>query len=610
VPLEAPSMRRAFGIGAAIWLAVAVFAGHRFINLGAGDLKDFDECLYAWRSKIVLFRGAWLDQSDLAWHGYWSAAFPPLQIWITAVLFRLFGFSEFVARIYPALTGAGVVVVLFLLGRRLNRDRWTGLLAALLIASVWYFTVYSRRNQFDVPCSFYIAASLLGYAAWLDRVRVTGWRRLAIEPRARLWLVFAGAMMGLGLMNRIAFAVLAAVVVGGLSGYAWMRGRHALRHILVEQLLLNGVALLVAAPWHLAMTLSPKGPEFWRWYIGYHLLSRTGATINNDAGPWYFYLVYLWEQIPMPLLALLVVALPWAAAVIVRSFWRNQEEAGGGWDRAPDEAGRPWHWRDQRLLLPLLWFGLQFVVFSASGTKRDTYTIGLWPPLALLAALFLGERLHDRRRVRLLAVTCGIVAALAILSRMRSLGRALEKAVTDFETLWLYGDALAQLAVVLLAVAAAVILAAWRLRRRPRAFSAAALAIILAATTGLSIREMRGVFDIERGTRTLGWAVMRPHLDRMNYRCLVFVGDYSQPEALYYFNGLNLNWRPSIRFVAMPDCDEPACAALLTDDGVRVVIEASRLESAWSPAQRASLLSRLEPIAQGRQFSLYRPKRL
>jgi len=55
-------------VDAAIWLVVLVLAFHRYIHLGFGDLKDWDECLYAWRAKIICFGypGAWLDQSPLA----------------------------------------------------------------------------------------------------------------------------------------------------------------------------------------------------------------------------------------------------------------------------------------------------------------------------------------------------------------------------------------------------------------------------------------------------------------------------------------------------------------------------------------------------------------
>ena len=618
----------------ALWVVVAVLGLARFYHLGYGDLKDYDECLYAWRAKIICFKGWWLDQSDLAWDGYLSAAFPPLQVWVTAILFKLFGFSEFAARFWSALTGAGTVAVLFLMGRRLGRDRATGYFAALFIGSIWYFTVYSRRGQFDVPFTFFVAASLWGYVEYLDRMRIVGRRRLEADPGAWGWLALSGLALGLGLMNKIALALMASIIAGAVSAYGWLRGRHTIRRILLEQAVINGVAFLVILPWHLAMTLSPKGAEFWDWYIGHHLLKRAGTTIYLDAGPWYYFFARFWEHLPAPILALLFVAVPWSAIVLLRSLWTKAVEpaaleptgdsvtdsatasAGPEQDSAPlvsdflpptSSHRRPLDHREMPYLIALLWVALPLFLFSTSGTKREPYVIPMYPPIALLAAVFVGERFHDRRRMNLLTVTLFIVAVACTLSRMKNYGRDLQKVAENLEHVLLYTDVLGRLVLLLVGFAVGTIVLRVVLRRRAPAFRFLALATIAAGATIFCLREARRVRDPEKGTRSIGWCEIRPFLDTMDYDALVFAGHYFDPGKWYYFNGLHLNWHPTIRYVPMPEYAPAQLAQFGPGDRVLVVTMWSHMMREWTDAERKDLLSKVQLLAHSQKdFAVYR----
>jgi 4-amino-4-deoxy-L-arabinose transferase-like glycosyltransferase len=592
----------------AVWIAVLALACLRFVHLDYGDLKDYDECLYAWRAKLICYGDAWIDQTDFSFRGFWSGSFPPLTIWVMAVCFQLFGFGEFVARFGSALSGVGTVILLFLMGRRLNRDRWSGLFAALFLASTWYFTVYSRRCQMDVPSVFLITLSLYGYVGYLDRLRIAGPRRLEANGRTWPWLVLSGLALGLGLMTKIAMAFMAAVIVGGVALYAWVRGRHSFGRIVLEQIVINGVALLVCLPWHLAMILSPKGDVFVRWYFGYHLLQRTTATLGHDAGPWHFYIPYLTGEISPPVLGLALVAILWSIVVLARSFRNAQETPDGGWTET--ERYRPWFHADLRYVLPLLWLGLQFVFFSTAETKRDTYSIPMYPPIALLAGLFLGERLYDRRRLRLLAVTLFSVSLFCVLSRMKELGRLLAYSIANREQIHLYGDVYVRLGLLIAGIAVAVFVAYRLLRRRGAIFCGVALLTTVSASAIFCLRAMRPNLDPDRGTRTLGWQQIRPVLDRMDYHYLVFVGNYTDPEAIYYFNGLQYNWHPYTVFVNMPWYDDNLLALYASSDDVRVVTFWTWLESHWTDEQRDRLFERLELITHsGLELAVYRPKR-
>jgi predicted membrane-bound mannosyltransferase len=66
-----------------------------FVKLGANSLAAWDEAIYAQVSKEMARGGGWLTPH---WaHRPWFEK-PPLLIWTTALLFKLFGVSEFCAR--------------------------------------------------------------------------------------------------------------------------------------------------------------------------------------------------------------------------------------------------------------------------------------------------------------------------------------------------------------------------------------------------------------------------------------------------------------------------------------------------------------------------------
>jgi 4-amino-4-deoxy-L-arabinose transferase-like glycosyltransferase len=606
--LEEPAYMRWVDLG--IWVAVLVLAFNRFLHLGYGDLKDWDECLYAWRAKLICELDVWRDQSDFAWDGFYSAAFPPLQVWFTAVMFKLLGYTEFAARTYSALCGAGSVIAIFVLGRRMTRDRWTGLFAALFLGSIWYYTVFSRRSQFDVPYTFFIIASIYGYVAYVDNLRFAGRRHLTGNRRAWLWLVFSGLALGLGLMTKIALALMAPIVVGGVSFYAWLRGRHSFGRMVVEQLIINGVALIVILPWHLAMTLSTEGRDFWHWYIGYHLLSRSQDVLDAHAGRWYVYFPMFYRELTAPITALVVVAFPWLAYQVVRSFWSQSDLVGGGrWSEGNTD--RPWAWRDTRYLIPLIWLGFQLLLFCSSATKREPYMLPMFPPIALMAAFLLGELLRDKRRMVLLAFAFFSMLTFGTLSRMKTFGDQLEDALVNWAQVELYPDVFAKLGLLVVGMAAGTAVVYYLvvvILRRPQTFRLLALLLLVGASTVFSLRKTRRILDPDKGTRRFGWQEIRTHIDPMDYHYLVFAGSYWHPAANYYLNGLHLHWHPYLAFAPMPDYDLARILQYTSTTEARVVVMKSWVDENWTRDQLRTLLERLELLDEGNDLAVYRVK--
>ena len=85
-----------------------------FFHLGANQLQSWDEAIYAQSAKEMVLTGDWLTPH---WNGEHFYQKPPLTIWITALLFRLFGISEFTARTFAAICGVACVLLVSLIGR-------------------------------------------------------------------------------------------------------------------------------------------------------------------------------------------------------------------------------------------------------------------------------------------------------------------------------------------------------------------------------------------------------------------------------------------------------------------------------------------------------------
>ena len=89
-------------------LALALAVGLRFLHLGTLPLSDFE--------------AAWALQALRVTQGYHPVLGPnPAYVHLTAVLFYIFGASDFLARFWPALAGCVLVLVPWFLRSRFGR---------------------------------------------------------------------------------------------------------------------------------------------------------------------------------------------------------------------------------------------------------------------------------------------------------------------------------------------------------------------------------------------------------------------------------------------------------------------------------------------------------
>ncbi len=186
--LQPPS----FSTRALRWLpllaVVAVAAAVRLYGLGARTMQG-DEAVYSLVARQIA-RGGGYEQIA-ALHG-------PLHAFATAAIFRVFGTSDFTARLAPALFGVALAALPFAFTRQIGRRG--AFAAALMLAVSPTLTYYSRFARSDVMLAFFSLA-----------VAVAIWCYLAAPHRLHLYLL-ATALAFLFVTSEMALVVTAIFV--------------------------------------------------------------------------------------------------------------------------------------------------------------------------------------------------------------------------------------------------------------------------------------------------------------------------------------------------------------------------------------------------------------
>lgn len=324
------------------WLALFAAAAC-LLFFGNADLlvTDSVESNYALTAREMVLSGDWL--SPQIYGQYWYDK-PVFFYWLTALAFKLFGFTEFAARFFPALFGLAGLGLAAYGGTRLFGARTGFYSAAVLLSSVEFFLI-SKSIITDAVLFFFFSATLLFfYLAYRD-------------DRTRDWLLMYAAA-GCGVLTKGPVAILLPGLVITLF-LIWQRDWRVLGRARLGRGLLLCAA--IALPWYAAM-YRLHGSEFLEIFFGVHNFLRATVSEHPRDNVWYYYLC-------VNALALF----PWSGLVPL-CLWR-------AWRRDAAES--------ERFLL--LWAGVIFLFFQCMATKYITYTY----PLLFPMSIYLARQLAD-----------------------------------------------------------------------------------------------------------------------------------------------------------------------------------------------------------------------
>jgi len=256
------------------------------------DLKLFhhDEAIHSWFSFDLLTKGAWVY--DPSYHG-------PFLYYVTAGMFSLFGASDLVARILPALFGTLLVPLVYFIYRLGYITKAQTLVVALFIAISPDLVYFSRFLRHDIFMLFFTMLLLVALLYYLER--------------GQLRYVIVAAIATAGALSCKEEMPIILLIFISFFGYALWKKRIALppqwkNDLLIGLLLTTG--LLVAL--YSAFGMHPEtlvGQNFQINSTGWYQAVDHWVAMHEEqrlGGPFYFYIpLYLLYELPIFLLAIL-----------------------------------------------------------------------------------------------------------------------------------------------------------------------------------------------------------------------------------------------------------------------------------------------------------------
>ena len=347
-----------------LWVLAILFTLAWFGVLDYRHLVASDEGRYGEIAREMYATGDWVTPR---YNGYKYFEKPPLQAWMTATAYTLFGVGEWQSRLWTGITGYFAILATGFTAWKLIGDErgvMAGWVSAILLASSPMWNVGGHFNTLDMGLSSILSCALfsllLAQRDGLSRTARRNWMWLC-------WAFMALAVLSKGLIGIVIPGMVLVVYTLSTGNWGLWKRLHLFSGLIVF--------FLIATPWFVLVSL--KNPEFPHFFFIHEHWDRFTKDGHNRKGhPLYF----------VPLI--LVGFIPWLAQVgqgLMRA-WRERR-SGEDVDVSAVKGFRP-------LWLCAVWAVMIFLFFSKSQSKLPGYIMPIFPALALLAGLAMASALE------------------------------------------------------------------------------------------------------------------------------------------------------------------------------------------------------------------------
>lgn len=360
--MTAPAGRRLWPYVAALFLLWgAVYVPGMF----SPPLFDDADASHAEAAREILTRNDWVTLHE---NGIRYLEKAPLPYWAVAASFRLFGVSEWTARLPQALVVLALLVLLLQFGRKFHSVE-AGFWAGVVTVTSFGPYLFTRIEIPDLLVGLWIGLGLYFFLIGWQQERPTRLACWGFAATAALNVLTKGLI---GVVFPCAILLCFLLLTGEL--------RRLLKMRIVSSLI---VFLAIAAPWHILAALRnpPAGQSkgfLWFYFVNEHFLRYIGKRYPVDYG-----------KIPLLLFwgLLLVWLMPWSAFLpqALRQVRLSLREM-----RERFDASRA------SILLYFLWAAIILVFFSFS-TRQEYYVTPALPALALLIGIWLDREANATR---------------------------------------------------------------------------------------------------------------------------------------------------------------------------------------------------------------------
>jgi 4-amino-4-deoxy-L-arabinose transferase-like glycosyltransferase len=309
-----------------------------FANLGGPALFEPDEGRNAEKAREILLLRNWVTPHE----NFLPVLDKPIFFyWLVAVAYKLFGASEWSARLPSALAALACLGLVYRFAR-IQRGPWVARWSTLILLTSTEFFFFARIVILDMTLTFFITLALVSFYSAVH----------SVNQRARLLsclLMYTALALGTLVKG------LAGMVVPGLVTCFYLLLTRRWR-LLRELHVLEGAAiyLLLVLPWY--MRAASENPGYLGYFFWEEHFNRFWTNEFHRSQDWYYFV------------AVIVVGfLPWTLllAPTVKRLWKGM---------------------DDRDLFLALWVVVPFIFFSLSSSKLPQYLLPIFPPLAILCA--------------------------------------------------------------------------------------------------------------------------------------------------------------------------------------------------------------------------------
>ncbi|MBI5374344.1 MAG: glycosyltransferase family 39 protein [Candidatus Schekmanbacteria bacterium] len=336
-----------------------------FFGLSSRDLWDPDEARYAEIAREMIESGDYISP-HLNYEAYNKK--PPLYFWLSAIAFNLTGMADYAPRYVTTLFGAGLLYLVFALGKNFFCFE-TGLLSLIILLTSIEFIALSHSIVTDMTLAFFITLSVFSF------INTTG----KYSPYSKIHRVILFISLGLGFMSKGPLGI----IVPGIIIFFYIlifKEFESIKVFFKPTGIL--ITLLVILPWYVASSI--KTPGFLYENIVYENIMRYFTDVHERSGSIVYYIpVIIGGFFPW------IFFLPFQATKSIS----NQTE-------------------DSRQLKFLIaWACAIFVFYSLSKSKLPNYILPIYPPLAMIAGKCWKD-CFQRREDK--GITLGIYAIFAL----------------------------------------------------------------------------------------------------------------------------------------------------------------------------------------------------
>src|SRR5215470_6918442 len=243
------------------WVIFIISSILLFSSLRKGGLSGYDDAFYAHYGKQMILTGDWWS---LRLNGYHIFEFPPMFPWLEALSMKVFGITDFAAKVPAALSGLFTIVLAYLIAKELFTGVWAPVLTMAILSGTQIFIKYAMHSMTDAPFTFFFTLSLYLYLKGLKKPS---------------HFSLSGVAIGAAILTR---SVLGLIPLGVIFLHLIVTGRHKL---LWSKHFIGAVALSIALPvvWY-GSQYSLYGREFLNQHFSFvaSKILGPGAVVRDD----------------------------------------------------------------------------------------------------------------------------------------------------------------------------------------------------------------------------------------------------------------------------------------------------------------------------------------